>query len=153
MILELTGIRTAESNDDSATIEYVVLGGKHVGESIARRLRGDGHPVSLIDETHESDVVPTRSGDPGDVRVLEDAGVSADSVVIVATPRDGRNLLLAQIVRTHFDVTDVLVLVNDPERHDLVADTGHEPVCVATALSEAVASTLEPTVAELDHTT
>lgn len=120
------------------TAEYYVLGDDHLGASVARGLQTAGHPVSLIDETHDPEEIPGSRGDPGDVRVLDDAGVSDDATVVVTTREDGRNLLIAQLVRAHFDVSDVLVLVNSPSRHDLVAAAGHEPVCATTVLSEAL---------------
>ncbi|WP_246983846.1 NAD-binding protein [Halorientalis marina] len=147
MKLGLTGIETSGPSDEQAVL---VLGGKHVGELIAQRLQADGYSVGLVDETHDSEAVPTNAGDPSDVRILAEAGAADASVVVVATPRDSRNLLIAQLVRAHFDVTDVFVLVNSPDRSDLVADVGHEPVCATTALSEAVVADLEPTVSELD---
>jgi trk system potassium uptake protein TrkA len=147
MKLGLTGIETGGPPDEQAVL---VLGGEQVGESIAQRLQADGYSVGLVDETLDSEVVPTNTGDPSDVRVLAEAGAARASAVVVATPRDSRNLLIAQLVRAHFDVTDVLVLVNSPDRSDLVADVGHEPVCATTALSEAVAADLEPTVSEPD---
>ena len=147
MKLESIGVRTGGPSDELAVL---VLGGEHLGESIVRRLQADGHSVGLVDEGHDSEVVPTNAGDPGDVRVLAEAGAADASVVVVATPRDSRNLLIAQLVRAHFGATDVFVLVNDPDRSDIVADVGHEPVCATTALSKAVVSDLEPAVSELD---
>ncbi|MFC7229289.1 NAD-binding protein [Salinirubellus salinus] len=123
--------------------EYVVLGGGRLGASIARRLRAAGHAVTLVDERQDATDLPGVCGDPSDRRVLARAGLSERSTVVVATRRDRRNLLVAQLVRTRFAVREVLVLVNTPDRRDLVAETGHEPVCVTSVVSEAVTERLD----------
>lgn len=125
--------------------EYVVLGGGHLGESVARSLQARDHTVRLVDETRNPDDVPTHLGDPTDVNLLAVAGVGDASTVVVATGEDSRNLLVAGIVRAHFDVPEVLVLVHVPDRHDLVAEVGHEPVCATAALTDALLDGIEET--------
>jgi trk system potassium uptake protein TrkA len=134
-----------ESSNEDGRDDYYVLGGEHIGESIARDLQSDVHSVNLIDETHDPGEIPGLRGNPADIEVLKDAGLSDGSTVVVATPEDSQNLLIAQLVRTHFEVSDVLVFVNAPARFDIVADAGHEPVCVTTAVSDALVTALEPT--------
>lgn len=132
--------------------EYFVLGGDHLGASIARRLHADGHAVVLIDETRNPDDVPGLRGDPSDVEVLEDAGVEDASTVVVATPRDSLNLLVAQHLRSRFDVPEVFVLVHAPDRREILAETGHEPICVTSLLSEALLDTIPTASQEFDRT-
>ena len=151
MKLKPIKIATGEASNEDSEATYYVLGGTHVGESVARRLHAAGHSVRFVDETCDSAEIPGIRGDPADIRVLKDAGISDTSTVVVATPRDTRNLLIAQLVRTHFDASEVLVLVNHPDRYDLVAEAGHEPACATTALSDAVVDGLESTGLELDH--
>jgi trk system potassium uptake protein TrkA len=131
----------APTGGDSAS-DYYVLGGAHVGASIARRLRASGHSVTIVDETYEAGSVPGIRGDPSDLDVLRAAGLSGVSTVVVALPRDSQCLLVAQLVRTTFDVSEVLVLVNTPEGRDLVHAAGHESICATTTLSDAVVDTL-----------
>lgn len=124
-------------NEENSEADYYVLGGGRVGAAIVRRLREDGYAATLVDETHGS-AEDGFCGNPTDVGLLEEAGLSADSAVVAATSNDGRNLLIAQLVRTHFDVERVVVLVNDPDRSDLVSGAGHETACATTALTAAV---------------
>jgi Trk K+ transport system NAD-binding subunit len=119
---------SGESSDDVAKTEYCVFGGE-VGAQVARRLRADGYAVSRVGE---------RSGALADVRTLKDAEVFDGSTVIVATRRDSRNLLVAQLVRTHFDVSEIVVLANARDRLDAFTEAGHEPICATTALSDAL---------------
>jgi trk system potassium uptake protein TrkA len=131
-----------ESSEEETNSEYYVLGGGRVGEAVAERLSADGYPTSLVDESYDSSGLSGTRGDPADVRVLEEAGLSGASTVVVATQLDRRNFLIAQLVRSHFDVSRVLVLANVPERSDSLAEAGHETVCATTALSEALVDDL-----------
>ncbi|MFD1633611.1 NAD-binding protein [Haloplanus ruber] len=126
---------TDETTGDNPEGHFCVLGSGPVAETIARRLHADGHAVTAIGDAADAADHRTVRGDPTDLRQLEAADIDTDSTVIVATPRDERNLLLAQLVQTHFDATDVVVRVNDPDRHDPVAAAGHDPFCVTTVLS------------------
>ena len=130
----------AESNAASEDViaDCYVLGGGRVAAFVARRLRSEGRTVSVVDEAHDPSEAPGVRGDPTDVATLNEAGVSEASTVIVATPSDNRNLLVAQLVRAYFDVPELLVLVNAPDRCDVLAAAGHRPVCATTALSEAL---------------
>jgi trk system potassium uptake protein TrkA len=143
MRLQSTLSTRAESTESGTDAEYVVLGGGHVGASVARSLRASGHTVTVVDETHDPDDLPGVRGDPTDRRTLDAAGITDAATVVVAMPRDRRSLLVAGLVRANFGVTDVRVLVRTPERCDLVADAGHEPICATTALSDAVVADLE----------
>lgn len=129
-------------SSESVDSEYYVLGGGHVGVFVARQLRADGHTVTVVDPSHTSPEVPVLRGDPADISTLNEAGVSDASAVIVATSSDERNLLIAQLVRAHFDVPRIIVLVSVPSRLDLVAEAGHEPVCATTALSDSLVDTV-----------
>ena len=132
-----------ESFGGDAEREYYVLGGGHVGASVARRLHADGHSVTVVDETHDSDEIPGFRSDPGTVQALEEAGVTDTSTVVVARSCDSRNLLTAQLVSAHFDVSDVVVLVNVPDRCVIFEEVGHEPVCATTTLSDGLVGSLE----------
>ena len=56
----------------------------------------------------------------------------------MATGSDSRNLLVAQLVRARFDVSDVVVLAHQPDRVGLFEAAGHDPVCATDALSAAL---------------
>jgi len=148
MALELIRDGTDDPVDEPRAADCYVLGGEHVGASIARQLHVEGASVVLVDESHESSDVPVYEGDPGDVRVLTEAGVGDAAAVVVATAADSRNLLIAQLVRAHFGINEAFILVYTPERYDLIAEAGHRPVCATSALSEAVVSNLDTAVVD-----
>ncbi|WP_255150058.1 NAD-binding protein [Halorarius halobius] len=143
----ITGAHAPSSEADA---EYLVLGGGHLGAAIAGLLHADGRSVRLVDETHDSTDVPGVQGRPDDPSVLDRVGVSDTSRVVVATPRDSRNLLIAQLVKTRFGVLETFVVVNAPERRAVVAEAGHRPVCVTRALSETVVGQLASTTTDGD---
>ena len=145
-------LRDRLGGDGSAdeTAEYVVLGAGGVGVSIAEELRAAGHAVTLVGEQQSTTDLPGVTGRPDDRRVLERAGLSERSTVVVATPRDRRNLLVAGLVRSRFGVADCLVLVNAPDRMDAVAAADLEAFCVTSELSAAVVDRLTGGVREAE---
>lgn len=122
--------------------EYVVIGDGHLAHTIASNLEANGHSVTVVDESENSPKRSGQRGDPVNVRILGEAGVSSDSTVIVATRSDSRNLLIAQLARTHFDVARIFVLTNVPSRYDVVSEAGHTPVCATSVLSDAITAKL-----------
>ncbi|GAB7094779.1 hypothetical protein JCM30237_19320 [Halolamina litorea] len=130
---------TDVSNTNASAADHYVLGDGELGVSIARRLRASGHAVVIIDETVDPPDVPTVAASPTDFGALREAGVADAAVVVVATPSDRRNLLLAQSIRVRFEEPRLVVLVNTPDRVDLFADAGHDVVCATDAVSTAVA--------------
>jgi trk system potassium uptake protein TrkA len=118
--------------------EYYVLGGRHLGSAVAHRLRADGHPVCIVDESYDQSETSGFRGDPTDIRTLEEAGVATASTVVVATASDSRNLLIAQLVRAYFDEITIIVLTNVPDRLELFTEAGHDPVSATSALSDAI---------------
>jgi trk system potassium uptake protein TrkA len=133
---------TADDRTAGGGDAYYVLGGGRFGVAVARRLRADGHAVELIDESNDLSEVSGFRGDPADVRILEEAGVADASTVVVATRSDRRNFLIAQLVRANFEVPRAVVLANTPDRYDLIASAGHEPVCATSVLTDEIAESL-----------
>lgn len=127
---------------DVTAAECYVLGGGRVGEAVTTRLRLDGYTAALIDEAHDPVDIPGVRADPADVQTLTEVGLSDAATVVVATREDTRNLLIAQLVRTNFDVDEVVVLANVPDRIDALEAAGHRPVCATTALSGAITERL-----------
>jgi len=133
---------TADPSTDREDGAYYVLGGRQLGAAVARRLGAEGQAVCVVDESYERSETPGFRGDPTDVRTLEAAGIGNASAVVVATDSDSRNLLIAQVVRTRFEVPKVVVLANDPDRLDTFTEAGHSSVCATAALSDALSEAL-----------
>lgn len=135
-------ISNSPPQNKPAEPDCYVLGGGHLGVSVARRFQETGYTVGVVNESHVPADMSGESGDPSDLRTLEDAGLSDASVVIVATPNDSRNLLIAQLVRVHFDAARIVVLTNVPTRLDILEAAGHEPVCATSVLTKALVDTV-----------
>lgn len=129
-------INNSQCRDSQTT--HFVLGDNHTGVAIAERLQVDGHSVTMVNETDTSDTVAVIQGNPTDIELLIESGLGTAKSVIIGTQSDARNFLIAQLVRVHFDVPQITVLVYDPERLSAVAEAGHEPLCVTTVVSETV---------------
>lgn len=131
----------SSTNDDSladADTDIYILGGGPVGTALTQRLRESNRDVILIDIDAGPDEVSGRRVDPSDSNALADVELPSAATVIVATPADGRNLLIAQLARVRYDVDRVLVVANNPDRVDMLADAGHDSICASTALADAV---------------
>jgi trk system potassium uptake protein TrkA len=139
-----------ETAADGSDTDCYVLGGGALGIAIARRLCEADRAVTLVGADTDIDDIRSLQGNPSTVDVLRDAGVTGAATVVVATPNDGRNLLVAQLVKTRFDVADVFVVVHAPDRSDLVAAAGHEPICATSVLADAVVTDVTPRLTEVD---
>lgn len=136
--MNATLVTDGDPTTDGSPAPYCVLGGGPVATSVARRLRDGGHDVLHIDEGDGPAPRPAGDAEPVEVRAMAEADIADGSTVVVATASDSRNLLIAQLVSVHFDVADIVALVSAPERCDLFASVGYDPVCATTALTDAL---------------
>lgn len=99
----------------------ILIGGGRVGRMLAERLENRGENVVILDIRQE--VVDqlqkaghtARQGDGTETDVLESIGTKGAKRVVAVTGDDDTNLLVAQMVRTKFDIDNVLARVNEPE--------------------------------------
>lgn len=126
----------------------LVVSDSHVGSTLATEFATVADVTLLAD----SDSIASRA--PDDVRTIvgdvtdRDTLAAADGgVAVVALRRDRRALLVAQLLRTH-GVEDVVLLLNDPERHDAVAGVATAVVCASSCLSAALGDAVERTLPE-----
>ncbi|MDS0259683.1 hypothetical protein NDI56_09795 [Haloarcula sp. S1CR25-12] len=75
------------------------------------------------------------------------AGAGA-AVAVVALRRDRRASLVAQLLRTRFETGSLVVLLDDPQRREAVADIATTVVCGSTCLSAALGAAVEQTLSE-----
>jgi trk system potassium uptake protein TrkA len=100
----------------------LVVGGGRTGSQLARMLIKQDHEVHVID--NRKDVLarihrelPTENvfeGNPIDMKVLEQAGISKANVVAAVTTSDEENLVLCYIARTIYGVRRTIARVNNP---------------------------------------
>jgi Trk K+ transport system NAD-binding subunit len=105
-----------------------VVGGGRTGLSLAARLQGDGNEVRFLDESQTAieraanrDVEAVR-GDPVERAALERIDPDSVDVAVVAEPADERTALSAQLLRTAYDCSAIVVFVTDPENIEALED-------------------------------
>lgn len=100
----------------------LVVGGGRTGSQLARMLIKQDHEVHLVDNRRDvlariHRELPTENvfeGDPIDMKVLEQAGISKANVLAAVTTSDEENLVLCYIARTIYGVRRTIARVNNP---------------------------------------
>ena len=125
----------------------IVIGGDHVGAALATQLRETGPIIFLdnspqvVDRTSESGV-DGYVGDPTSRRDLETT-IDEPTTAIVSTDIDSVNFLVAQHLRTAFDVDRIVIRVNDPHNRDAFEERGFTTVSTADALAAAIEEAID----------
>jgi trk system potassium uptake protein TrkA len=121
----------------------LIVGCGRAGSALAKNLLGDGHTVSVLDESPEShrllDVgLDTNWEDAGglftvgtalEIDALVEAGIEQADAFVAATNGDNTNLVIAQIAQKRFEVPKVVVRVLDPYRANWYAEQGLHTIC------------------------
>lgn len=112
-------------------MNVVIMGCGRTGASVAARLSGEGHGVTVID-TQEAAFrrLPASFngkrtvGSGMDQRVLEAAGVRQADAFMALAQGDNRNVFAAQIAMHIFGVDNAVVRLNDPFRSEIFSRLG-----------------------------
>jgi trk system potassium uptake protein TrkA len=119
----------------------LVAGGGKVGSNLARTLIRAGHEVTLIEQrdsryaTLEAELEhQVHKGDATELFTLERAGIERPPDVVVAvTGDDEDNVVICQLARDRYGVTNVIARVNDPRNQPYFDLLGIAPTVSATA--------------------
>jgi trk/ktr system potassium uptake protein len=121
----------------------MIVGSGRVGSSIARKMLGEGHEVSVLDEDPEA-IAQLEKGmddswvDAGgsftvgtalEMDALEEAGIERADAFVASTDGDNTNLVIAQIAQKRFNIKTVVVRVLDPARASWYEQQGLRTVC------------------------
>jgi trk system potassium uptake protein TrkA len=132
---------TVETASQGSNGPVFVIGGGLVGRDVADRLTASGEAVTFVDRSPPTDPPPCESIhvvdtlDTESFRALDFADVDA---ALVLEPEDAPNLFVAQLLRSKYDVSDVVVRVNDPGRVNVFDNVGVETVDATAAIGRAV---------------
>ncbi|MFC7026528.1 potassium transporter [Halomicroarcula sp. GCM10025324] len=123
----------------------------HVGAALATAY--DSVDVRLVTDHagvagQVPDGVRVTVGDLTAVDTLQ--GATDAAAAVVALRSDRRALLVTQLLRTQFDIDSVVVLLNDPQRRDAIADLASAVVCGSTCLATELQRTVETTLGEAE---
>lgn len=136
-------------------MRVVIIGGGELGRMLAKQLDTDYNEVTLLDENSHSierataqELSASSVADVRDVDPLANLDLDIMSVVAVATEDDSTNLLIAQLVKSRFDIERIIVRINDPQNRPAFEDLGVEieAVCASQILSHALAKTVNNAV-------
>jgi trk system potassium uptake protein TrkA len=119
----------------------VIVGGGLVGQTLAAKLSGDGHDVTLVEagadkvrELSEILDVQVVEGNGATAPVLRAAGIEEASLVVASTDSDECNVVVGLLAAERFQVPRVVVRVRDPGHQEALSllGRGHssEIVCV-----------------------
>jgi trk system potassium uptake protein TrkA len=121
----------------------VIVGCGRLGSDLASRLSREGHSVVVIDtdEATFNDLSPDFSGfrvqgDATHMAILMEAKLKRADVLIATTHEDNVNLMVAQVARKVFGVSNVLARVFDPKREEVYARLGIETICPTSVAAD-----------------
>jgi Trk K+ transport system NAD-binding subunit len=145
-------IRTHLQDTIDSSSEYLsllIVSDSHIGSRLATDI--DSVRIHLITNTptvasQTPDSVQTTVGTITRVETLR-TGADA-TIAVVALQRDRQALLVAQLLRTQFEMGDLLVLVNDPNRREAFDDIASFVVCVSSCLSAELGGRVEQQLSE-----
>src|ERR671929_428422 len=121
----------------------VIVGCGRVGSTVAKKMLGEGHQVSVLDEDPEAINQLERGetqtweelggsftvGTALEIDALMDAGIDRADAFVASTDGDNTNLVIAQVAQRRFNVECVVVRVLDPARAQWYQEQGLSTVC------------------------
>ena len=146
--------------------KIVILGCGRVGSTLARQMSGEGHEVTVLDETGDAfRRLGTKFkgqrlvGSGLDQDLLKRAHLGDADVFIAVTQGDNTNIMAAQIAREVFAIPRVMARIYDPIRAQAYRELGITTLCTTTlaagllhdaALGEGTDSTLQKAAQDFD---
>lgn len=117
-------------------MNVLVVGCGLTGARLANQLDERGYDVSVVEEDSARLSALKKDfsglvvcGDVMDIDVLRNAGCENVTKAIVVTKKDNVNVMVAQILKSEFEVEEVYVRVLDPSRESLFRKFGLNTVC------------------------
>jgi len=106
-------------------VQIVIVGGGLVGTTLAEKLSGDGHDVSLVEQSARgaaelSATLDVRivEGNGATAAALRRAGAADASLVVATTDSDEVNFVTGRIAASMFKAPRVVVRLRDPEHQE-----------------------------------
>ncbi|QUH28154.1 potassium channel family protein [Vallitalea guaymasensis] len=103
--------------------QIVIIGCGRLGASIANTLSNKNRNVTIVDINKDSfgKLSPSFSGllmegDATDIKVLKKAEINKADVLIAVTDNDNINILIAQMMKSIFNIKEVIARLYDPEK-------------------------------------
>ena len=134
-------------------MNVIIIGAGHLGSSLARKLSGLGHRITVIEKDSKSvSLLPRGRIDSGVMTVIHrdgstgaamvEAGIANADVFIAATGKDSLNGLAAQRAKTIFRVEEVMTAVKDEGARILYDSLGITTINKASLAGERLVNLL-----------
>lgn len=119
----------------------IVVGAGKVGVNLTRELLGQGHEVTLVENSRRRYLLVEQElehniqyGDASELWVLERAGIERAEMVIAVTGDDEDNILICQVAKDKYGIKRIIARVNNPRNRAHFDLLGIKPVVSATDL-------------------
>jgi trk system potassium uptake protein TrkA len=120
-------------------MQILILGCGRVGSTLAKMLSGEGHDVTVMDQTSDAfRRLGTKFtgkrvvGQGTDADTLRGAGIETADVFVSVTQGDNTNIMAAQIAKIVFKVPTVLTRIYDPSRAEAYSQMGIYTICTTS---------------------
>jgi len=132
------------------SLYIVIIGCGRLGSHLANHLSRAGHSLVVIDREEEtfSNLSPDFSGfrvtgDATQISILKAAKLKQADVLFAVTHEDNVNLMVAQVARKIFSVSQVMARVFDPKREEIYARLGIGTICPTSVAAEMFLHTVD----------
>lgn len=140
-------------------MNVLIVGCGKTGSLLARLLDQQGHNVSVVDQNGdlfaklgEDFNGVAVAGMPMDMDVLRNAGIECCDAVAVTTADDNLNITVSQIVKTFFQVENVVTRISDSTREAAFQHLGLASVCSTNLVVSSVYAALTQPLEEKQFT-
>jgi NhaP-type Na+/H+ or K+/H+ antiporter len=119
--------------------KIVIVGADDVARRLGRQLADEGEAVAVIDTDPDNVRLASEAGlaviqgDAADPAVLGRAGLGWCQALVVATPSDKANLMIAQTAKGRYPSVRVIARLNDAGRAEAFAASGVETLSLTDA--------------------
>lgn len=117
-------------------MNLLIIGCGQTGAELAGILSREGHDVSVVAESPDAfSLLPEdfsgyrTAGSLIDQDVLRKAGAENCSALAAVSDDDNVNIMVCQIAREEFGITELIACVNDPRREDVYSRLGLRTIC------------------------
>jgi len=118
----------------------IIAGGGLIGKGLARRLSDSKHDIVVIEpdvkaceEIYAKYGAITITGNSTQLEIVKNAGIEKCDVAIAATDSDANNLAFAVLAK-HFNVSQIMVRMNDSNYEDVYKSVGITNITKTTEL-------------------
>lgn len=105
----------------------IIVGCSSLGATITNKFSTEGKNLMVVDKNPKnferlSDRFSgfTITGDVSDLEVLEEAGISSCSEIVIVTNDDNLNLFVAHVARKIYDVPNIYIRLTEPDNEMLL---------------------------------